>query len=165
MAVTDVLSGPLPEVRPSQPVAPGHYREHRRYHLEWYDFLLHSVVTGLVFGKLSLPTSEPLVGVLQAFAVYAVGFLARPIGAAIFGHYGDRIGRKATGPSPLSPRHHETNCPTDKQLCAASSTRRSRSVQPLGLVVTASDQPEGTVGNIDRRKSGMRVTVLSPNAE
>ena len=64
--------------------------------IEWYDFLLYSVVTGLVFGKLFFPTSEPLVGVLQAFAVYAVGFLARPIGAAIFGHYGDRIGRKAT---------------------------------------------------------------------
>src|SRR5271169_1193788 len=64
--------------------------------IEWYDFLLYSVVTGLVFGKLFFPKSEPLVGVLQAFAVYAVGFLARPIGAAIFGHYGDRIGRKAT---------------------------------------------------------------------
>jgi MFS family permease len=63
--------------------------------IEWYDFLLYSVVTGLVFGKLFFPQSDPLVGVLQAFAVYAVGFVARPIGAMIFGHYGDRIGRKA----------------------------------------------------------------------
>jgi MFS family permease len=63
--------------------------------IEWYDFLLYSVVTGLVFGKLFFPESDPLVGVLQAFAVYTVGFIARPIGAAIFGHYGDRIGRKA----------------------------------------------------------------------
>ncbi|HEY2539890.1 MAG TPA: MFS transporter [Stellaceae bacterium] len=63
--------------------------------IEWYDFLLYSVVTGLVFGKLFFPKSDPLVGVLQAFAVYTVGFIARPIGAAIFGHYGDRIGRKA----------------------------------------------------------------------
>ncbi len=63
--------------------------------IEWYDFLLYSVVTGLVFGKLFFPESDPLVGVLQAFAVYTVGFMARPIGAAIFGHYGDRIGRKA----------------------------------------------------------------------
>src|SRR5215467_1565387 len=62
--------------------------------IEWYDFLLYSVVTGLVFGKLFFPKSEPLVGVLEAFAVYAVGFVARPIGAVIFGHYGDRIGRK-----------------------------------------------------------------------
>jgi MFS family permease len=63
--------------------------------IEWYDFLLYSVVTGLVFGKLFFPESDPLVGVLQAFAVYTVGFIARPIGAEIFGHYGDRIGRKA----------------------------------------------------------------------
>ena len=62
--------------------------------IEWYDFLLYSVVTGLVFGKLFFPKSDPLVGVLEAFAVYTVGFVARPIGAAIFGHYGDRIGRK-----------------------------------------------------------------------
>src|SRR5215469_10319470 len=59
--------------------------------IEWYDFLLYSVVTGLVFAKLFFPKSDPLVGVLEAFAVYMVGFIARPIGAAIFGHYGDRI--------------------------------------------------------------------------
>ena len=64
--------------------------------IEWYDFFLYSTVTGLVFAKLFFPQSEPLVGTLQAFSVYFVGFLARPIGAAIFGHYGDRIGRKAT---------------------------------------------------------------------
>jgi MFS family permease len=63
--------------------------------IEWYDFLLYSVVTGLVFGPLFFPKADPLVGVLEAFAVYTVGFIARPIGAAIFGHYGDRIGRKA----------------------------------------------------------------------
>ena len=62
--------------------------------IEWYDFLLYSVVTGLVFGKLFFPKSDPLVGVLEEFAVYTVGFIARPIGAAIFGHYGGRIGRK-----------------------------------------------------------------------
>src|SRR5215475_8373735 len=63
--------------------------------IEWYDFLLYGQVTGLVFGKLFFPRSDPLVGVLQAFAIYSVGFVARPIGAVIFGHYGDRIGRKA----------------------------------------------------------------------
>src|SRR5271166_1582656 len=63
--------------------------------IEWYDFLLYGQVTGLVFGKLFFPRSDPLVGVLQAFAIYAVGFVARPVGAVIFGHYGDRIGRKA----------------------------------------------------------------------
>jgi len=64
--------------------------------IEWYDFFLYSTVTGLVFAKLFFPRSDPLTGTLEAFAVYAVGFAARPIGAAIFGHYGDRIGRKST---------------------------------------------------------------------
>ena len=64
--------------------------------IEWYDFLLYGQVTGLVFGKLFFPQSAPMIGVLQAFAVFFVGFVGRPIGAAIFGHWGDRIGRKAT---------------------------------------------------------------------
>jgi MFS family permease len=64
--------------------------------IEWYDFLLYGTVTGLVFGKLFFPGSDPIVGVLEAFGVFFVGFVGRPIGAAIFGHYGDRIGRKAT---------------------------------------------------------------------
>jgi MFS family permease len=64
--------------------------------IEWYDFFLYSTVTGLVFAKLYFPNSDPWVGTHEAFAIYAVGFVARPIGAAIFGHYGDRIGRKST---------------------------------------------------------------------
>ncbi len=64
--------------------------------IEWYDFFLYSTATGLVFAKLFFPKSDPLVGTLNVFLIYAVGFIARPIGAAIFGHYGDRIGRKAT---------------------------------------------------------------------
>ncbi|MEO6338529.1 MAG: MFS transporter [Caulobacteraceae bacterium] len=64
--------------------------------IEWYDFFLYSVVTGLVFAKLYFPQSDHLTGTLQAFAIYGVGFVARPFGAFIFGHYGDRIGRKAT---------------------------------------------------------------------
>jgi metabolite-proton symporter len=64
--------------------------------IEWYDFFLYSTVTGLVFAKLFFPHSDPWVGTLEAFGIYAVGFIARPIGAAIFGHYGDRIGRKST---------------------------------------------------------------------
>lgn len=64
--------------------------------IEWYDFFLYSIVTGLVFAKLYFPKDDPVVGTLEAFLIYAVGFVARPVGAAIFGHYGDRIGRKAT---------------------------------------------------------------------
>ena len=63
--------------------------------IEWYDFLLYGQMAALVFAKLYFPSSDPLTGTLQAFAVFAVGFVARPVGAAIFGHYGDRIGRKA----------------------------------------------------------------------
>src|SRR6202000_862548 len=64
--------------------------------IEWYDFLIYSTVTGLVFNKVYFPASDPWIGTLQAFGVYFIGFVARPIGAMIFGHYGDRIGRKAT---------------------------------------------------------------------
>ncbi|MBW5435797.1 MHS family MFS transporter [Bradyrhizobium canariense] len=84
--------------------APEHQRQLRRAviastigtAIEWYDFFLYSTVTGLVFAKLFFPHSDPWVGTLEAFAIYAVGFAARPVGAAIFGHYGDRIGRKST---------------------------------------------------------------------
>jgi metabolite-proton symporter len=64
--------------------------------IEWYDFFLYSLASGLVFAKLYFPKDDPLTGTLNAFAIYAVGFAARPVGAAIFGHYGDRIGRKST---------------------------------------------------------------------
>jgi MFS family permease len=63
--------------------------------IEWYDFFLYSTVTGLVFGQLYFPKSDSALATLQAFGIYAVGFVARPVGAAIFGHYGDRIGRKS----------------------------------------------------------------------
>src|ERR1700757_2951431 len=63
--------------------------------IEWYDFFLYSTVTGLVFAGEFFPKSDPVVGTWQAFLIYAVGFVARPVGALIFGHYGDRIGRKA----------------------------------------------------------------------
>jgi metabolite-proton symporter len=64
--------------------------------IEWYDFFLYGTAAGLVFGKLYFPNQDPLAGQLLAFGTYFIGFAARPIGAAIFGHYGDRIGRKAT---------------------------------------------------------------------
>jgi MFS family permease len=64
--------------------------------IEAYDFLLYVIVAPLVFAQLYFPSSEPLAGTLQAFGIYAVGFVARPVGAALFGHYGDRIGRKVT---------------------------------------------------------------------
>src|SRR5919199_3351101 len=64
--------------------------------IEWYDFFLYGSAAALVFNRQFFPNADPLTGLLLAFGTYFVGFVARPIGAAIFGHYGDRIGRKAT---------------------------------------------------------------------
>jgi metabolite-proton symporter len=64
--------------------------------IEWYDFFLYGTAAALVFPKLFFPEASAYAGVLASFAIYAVGFAARPVGAAIFGHWGDRIGRKAT---------------------------------------------------------------------
>src|SRR4051812_16585840 len=64
--------------------------------MEWYDFFLSGAAAALVFPVLFFPDSSHYAGVLASFAIYAVGFAARPVGAAIFGHWGDRIGRKAT---------------------------------------------------------------------
>jgi MFS family permease len=64
--------------------------------IEWYDFFLYSTASGLIFPQLFFPNSDPLTGTLNSFGIYFVGFIARPIGAAIFGHFGDRVGRKTT---------------------------------------------------------------------
>src|SRR6202047_2515194 len=96
MAATDAFSGRVSEAE---------HRAHLRRALtastvgttiEWYDFLIYSTMTGLVFGRVFFAGSAPLTDTLKAFGVFFIGFIARPIGAAIFGHYGDRIGRKAT---------------------------------------------------------------------
>ncbi|CAO3437672.1 Uncharacterized MFS-type transporter [Azospirillum endophyticum] len=63
--------------------------------VEWYDFLIYGTASALVFNKLFFPSFDPVVGTIAAFGSYAVGFLARPLGGAIFGHFGDKIGRKA----------------------------------------------------------------------
>ncbi|MFI1728079.1 MFS transporter [Streptomyces acidicola] len=62
--------------------------------IEWYDFFLYGSAAALVFNKIFFPDSDPLVGTLLSFLTYAVGFAARPLGALVFGHYGDRLGRK-----------------------------------------------------------------------
>jgi len=62
--------------------------------IEWYDFFLYGTAAALIFNKLFFPTLDPLAGTLAAFATFAAGFFARPVGAVVFGHFGDRIGRK-----------------------------------------------------------------------
>ncbi len=64
--------------------------------IEWYDFFLYGTMAALVFPKVFFPESNPLVGTLLALFTFLVGFVARPFGGALFGHLGDRIGRKST---------------------------------------------------------------------
>ncbi len=63
--------------------------------IEWYDFFLYGVAAALIFPRLFFPSSDPFTGRLLSFSTFFVGFVARPFGAAFFGHYGDRLGRKA----------------------------------------------------------------------
>jgi MFS family permease len=96
MTSTEVAIGQLSEAEHSRQLRRALLASTVGTTIEWYDFLLYGQVTALVFGKLFFPKSDPLVGILEAFAVFFIGFVGRPIGAAIFGHWGDRIGRKAT---------------------------------------------------------------------
>src|SRR5687767_5180851 len=63
--------------------------------IEWYDFFLYGTAAALVFNRLFFPTFDPLMGTLASFGTYAVGFVARPVGGIIIGHYGDKVGRKS----------------------------------------------------------------------
>jgi MFS transporter, MHS family, shikimate and dehydroshikimate transport protein len=63
--------------------------------IEWYDFFLYGVVAGIVFNKLYFPSGDPLISTMLAYGTFAVGFLSRPLGGMIFGHFGDRLGRKS----------------------------------------------------------------------
>ena len=63
--------------------------------IEWYDFFLYGAVAGIVFNKLFFPTSDPVVSILLAYTTFAIGFVARPLGGLVFGHFGDKVGRKS----------------------------------------------------------------------
>lgn len=87
--------------------------------VEWYDFAIYGTATALVFNKLFFPTRGASLSTIVAFATYGVGFLARPVGAAIFGHYGDKIGRKAMlGTAARSLSRSDSRSP--KSLISAS---------------------------------------------
>jgi MFS family permease len=96
MTTTGIAASPLSEAEHSRQLRRAVVAGTVGTIIEAYDFLLYVIVAPLVFAKLYFPSSEPLAGTLQAFGIYAVGFIARPVGAALFGHYGDRIGRKVT---------------------------------------------------------------------
>lgn len=63
--------------------------------IEWYDFFLYGVVAGIVFNKLFFPTTDPFIGTILAYSTFAIGYLARPLGGFVFGHFGDKLGRKS----------------------------------------------------------------------
>ena len=63
--------------------------------IEWYDFFLYGTAAALVFNRIFFPSLDPVVGTLAAFGTFAVGFIGRPMGGIVFGHFGDRIGRKS----------------------------------------------------------------------
>ena len=86
-----MLSAPAPTVSSIRTVA---FASAIGATIEWYDFFLYGVVTPLVFNKLFFPNFDPIVGTLLAYTTFFVGFISRPIGGIIFGHYGDRIGRR-----------------------------------------------------------------------
>src|SRR5258708_15754790 len=69
--------------------------------VEWYDFLIYGAATALVFNKVFFAAGDASLATIAAFGTYAVGFLARPLGAAIFGHFGDSVGRKAMLPTTI----------------------------------------------------------------
>ncbi|MCC5697741.1 MFS transporter, partial [Klebsiella pneumoniae] len=62
--------------------------------IEWYDFFIYGTAAALVFNELFFPAFDPTVGTIAAFATFAVGFLARPLGGVLFAHFGDKVGRK-----------------------------------------------------------------------
>src|SRR5918911_1212644 len=63
--------------------------------LEWYDFTIYNTLAALIFNRLFFPSFDPLTGTLLAFSTYAVGYISRPFGGTIFGHLGDKVGRRA----------------------------------------------------------------------
>ncbi len=82
------------ESRSPRPLAPVILASFIGTTIEWYDFFLYGTAAALVFNRLFFPTLDPLAGTLSAYGTFAVGFVARPLGGAVFGHYGDRFGRK-----------------------------------------------------------------------
>ena len=70
--------------------------------IEWYDFYIYATAAALIFGKLFFPSNEPFYSTLASFGTFAVGFFARPLGGLVFGHLGDRIGRKKALVATLS---------------------------------------------------------------
>jgi len=92
--------------------------------IEWYDFFLYGTAAALVFNRLFFPQLDPLTGTLASFGSYAVGFFARPLGGIIFGHFGDRVGRKST--LVTTPRGRVADVRPDRTLGAGAAGAAAR---------------------------------------
>jgi MFS transporter, MHS family, shikimate and dehydroshikimate transport protein len=90
----DTSSTPAPRVRTRDYILAG-WASMAGTTIEWYDFFLYGTAAALVFNKVFFPALEPILGTRAAFATYGVGFVGRPMGGIVFGHFGDRIGRKS----------------------------------------------------------------------
>ena len=112
MATVDVAGGAIPESEHKTQLRRAVIAATIGTAIEWYDFFLYSTVTGLVFAKLYFPHSDPWVGTLEAFAIYAVGFIARPIGAAIFCSRARSAGPLTTNAMSSSTQNTEPTGPT-----------------------------------------------------
>ena len=93
--------------------------------IEWYDFFIYGTAAALVLGPQFFPSGSDLAGTLAAFATLAVGFVARPFGGAIMGHFGDRTGRKSMLVASLLPMGHR-----DRRHRPAAQLRRDRRLGP-----------------------------------
>lgn len=94
-STSPVPSGSVPHGEQRTPIAKVVFASLVGTAVEWYDFFLYGSAAALVFGALFFPESDPVTGTLLAFGTYAIGFVARPLGGVVFGHFGDRVGRKA----------------------------------------------------------------------
>jgi metabolite-proton symporter len=95
MATIDVAGGPLSDSEHQTQLRRAVIASTVGTAIEWYDFFLYGITAALVFPRTFFPSSDPFLATLLSFSTFFVGFIARPIGAAIFGHFGDRVGRKA----------------------------------------------------------------------
>ena len=104
MTATTIALGPISEIEHQSALRRAVIASTVGTTIEWYDFLIYSTVTGLVFNKVYFPGSDPWVGTLQAFGVYFIGFVARPIGAFFLGHWGPQFKGGSPGWILKSPR-------------------------------------------------------------
>src|SRR5262249_41312278 len=121
MAPTDVTAIPLSPLRHQTQLRRAVIASTVGTAIEWYDFFLYSTVTGLVFAKLFFPNSDPWVGTLEAFAIYAVGFVARPVGGCDF-----RPLRRPHRPKIHADRHAPAHGACHLRRCAGADLREHR---------------------------------------